>query len=76
RWLIATIVFGIVLAGVQVVRGTHYVSHSLWTAWWCWAFTLVSLHAVMRGGRSAAAHWRRSGASGSASDQPREANGG
>ena len=55
RWLLATIVFGIVLAVVQVVRGAHYLSHSLWTAWWCWALTLVSFHALMRGrGRLAA----------------------
>jgi len=46
RWLVATIVFGIVLAGVQVVRGAHYLSHSLWTAWWCWALAVVSWHAV------------------------------
>jgi membrane-associated PAP2 superfamily phosphatase len=52
RWLIATIAFGAVLAVVQVVRGAHYVSHSLWTAWWCWAFTLVSWHAL-RPGRAA-----------------------
>ena len=51
RWLVATIAFGAVLATVQVVRGAHYVSHSLWTAWWCWAFTLASWH-VVRPGRA------------------------
>ena len=30
-------------ASVQVVRGAHYVSHSLWTGWLCWALTLASL---------------------------------
>ena len=49
RWLIATIAAGIVLAAVQVVRGAHYVSHSLWTAWWCWALAVASWHAVRPG---------------------------
>jgi membrane-associated PAP2 superfamily phosphatase len=45
-WLLATLVAGIVLAGVQVVRGAHYLSHTLWTAWWCWALSLAMLHAM------------------------------
>ncbi len=49
RWLIATIACGTVLALVQVVRGAHYVSHSLWTAWWCWALAVISWHAIRPG---------------------------
>jgi membrane-associated PAP2 superfamily phosphatase len=45
-WLLGTIVFGIVLGMTQVVRGAHYVSHSMWTAWWCWALTVALLHAT------------------------------
>jgi membrane-associated PAP2 superfamily phosphatase len=45
-WLLATLVAGAVLSGVQVVRGAHYLSHSLWTAWWCWALTLAMLQAM------------------------------
>jgi len=55
RWLLATLAFGVVLGGVQLVRGAHFASHSLWTAWWCWALTVVSFHATMtlRLGRTA-----------------------
>lgn len=45
-WLLATLAAGLLLGGVQVVRGAHYVSHSLWTAWWCWALSLAMLHAM------------------------------
>ena len=48
RWLIAAIAFGVVLGAVQLVRGAHYVSHSLWTGWWCWALTVASFHACRR----------------------------
>jgi membrane-associated PAP2 superfamily phosphatase len=55
RWLIATLSFGAVLAAVQVMRGAHYVSHSLWTAWWCWAFAFASWHAMRPDRRKATA---------------------
>ena len=45
RWLWATLAAGAVLTMVQVVRGAHYVSHSLWTGWCCCALTLVVLNA-------------------------------
>lgn len=49
RWLAGVIVAGAVLGSVQVVRGAHFTSHSLWTAWFCWALTLASLRvAAMR----------------------------
>jgi membrane-associated PAP2 superfamily phosphatase len=35
-WLGAVIVLGIVFGGAQLVRGAHYVSHTLWTGWLCW----------------------------------------
>lgn len=44
RWLIATIAFGALVGAAQVVRGAHFVSHSMWTGWWCWALSLASFH--------------------------------
>ena len=46
RWLIVTLVAGAVLTMVQVVRGAHYVSHSLWTAWYCCVLGAVLVHAI------------------------------
>lgn len=55
-WLLVVVAAGTVLGLVQVVRGAHFVSHSLWTGWFCWALTLVLLGAVqMIAGRAAAA---------------------
>jgi len=36
RWLWAALAAGCVLGLVQQIRGAHYVSHTLWTAWICW----------------------------------------
>jgi membrane-associated PAP2 superfamily phosphatase len=44
-WLAVVLVSGAVFAWVQVMRGAHYLSHSLWTAWICWAVTAASFHA-------------------------------
>lgn len=46
RWLIATLVAGAVLTMVQVVRGAHYVSHSLWTGWYCGVLGVLLVHAI------------------------------
>ena len=35
-WLAGAVVLGLVLGGVQQLRGAHYMSHTLWTAWLCW----------------------------------------
>ena len=37
---------GFVLAWVQMMRGAHYLSHSLWTAWICWVVSALSWHAM------------------------------
>jgi membrane-associated PAP2 superfamily phosphatase len=37
RWLIAALAAGLLLGLVQQLRGAHYLSHTLWTAWICWA---------------------------------------
>jgi membrane-associated PAP2 superfamily phosphatase len=49
RWLIATLVAGAVLTMVQVVRGAHYVSHSLWTGWCRCLLGVVLVHAIRAG---------------------------
>jgi membrane-associated PAP2 superfamily phosphatase len=46
RWLAVTLAAGRVLTLVQVVRGAHYVSHSLWTGWFCYALSLITLGAL------------------------------
>jgi membrane-associated PAP2 superfamily phosphatase len=28
---------GLLLGLAQQVRGAHYMSHTFWTAWFCWA---------------------------------------
>ena len=35
-WLAAALLGGLALAVAQQVRGAHFMSHSLWTAWLCW----------------------------------------
>ena len=37
RWLTGALVAGTVLGISQQLRGAHYLSHTLWTAWVCWA---------------------------------------
>ncbi|HWS05139.1 MAG TPA: phosphatase PAP2 family protein [Burkholderiaceae bacterium] len=44
RWLLLTVIAGLVLGAVQVVRGAHYPSHPLWTAWICWVVSALSFH--------------------------------
>jgi membrane-associated PAP2 superfamily phosphatase len=36
RWLLAVLVMGLVYGIGQLIRGAHYPSHTLWTAWLCW----------------------------------------
>ncbi len=33
--------FGSVMAYTQMVRGAHFMSHNLWTAWWVWLILLM-----------------------------------
>ncbi len=53
RWLLAALVFGTVLGLAQQLRGAHYLSHTLWTAWICWTVGLA-----VEGGVAAVAMWR------------------
>lgn len=43
-WLATTVAVGLALGWVQMMRGAHYLSHSFWTAWFCWAITALSFH--------------------------------
>ena len=42
-WLVAVLLFGLLLGGAQFLRGAHYPSHTLWTAWLCWALNAALL---------------------------------
>ena len=35
-WLFGAMVIGFVLGISQQIRGAHFMSHTLWTAWLCW----------------------------------------
>ena len=48
RWLAATLAAGVLLGATQVVRGAHYPSHPMWTAWICWVVAMASFHALRR----------------------------
>jgi membrane-associated PAP2 superfamily phosphatase len=50
--LAGVLVLGIVFAAAQGVRGAHFVSHSLWSAWLCWAVAEATRAALQAGGRS------------------------
>ena len=47
-WLVSVLMAGLLAGTAQVVRGAHYVSHVLWSAWLCWVFTLMTLFALSR----------------------------
>lgn len=48
-FLAVVITCGVALAWVQMMRGAHFISHSLWTAWICWAVSAFSWHALQAG---------------------------
>jgi membrane-associated PAP2 superfamily phosphatase len=41
RWLLGFAAAGLVLGLAQQVRGAHFMSHTLWTAWLCWTAGLL-----------------------------------
>jgi membrane-associated PAP2 superfamily phosphatase len=49
-WLGIALVAGLVLGVAQQLRGAHYMSHTLWTAWVCWAVGFAIELALTRGG--------------------------
>ncbi|WP_426389111.1 phosphatase PAP2 family protein [Variovorax sp. R-27] len=52
-WLGAAMVAGLVLGVSQQLRGAHYMSHTLWTAWVCWVVGFAIEVAVTRFGSRA-----------------------
>jgi membrane-associated PAP2 superfamily phosphatase len=52
RWLAAVLLIGVLYGGTQFLRGAHYISHTLWTAWFCWS--LCALVYTSLPGRAAA----------------------
>lgn len=54
-WLAAVLLTGTVFGLGQQLRGAHYASHTLWTAWLCWAFALISHSVFFRSESDAAA---------------------
>jgi membrane-associated PAP2 superfamily phosphatase len=45
-WSWGVLAVGLFLGGVQLLRGAHYVSHTLWAAWLCWMVCAVVSHAA------------------------------
>lgn len=41
RWLAGALISGLVLGLVQQWRGAHFMSHTLWTGWFCWVVLWV-----------------------------------
>ncbi len=37
-WLVALLALTLLYGWAQMARGAHYPSHTLWSAWLCWAF--------------------------------------
>ncbi len=47
-WLIAALAAGFVLGLAQQLRGAHYMSHTLWTAWLCWTWAWLWFEVCLR----------------------------
>ncbi len=43
-WLAAVLLLGAVYGTAQLVRGAHYPSHTLWSAWLCWTVSALAYH--------------------------------
>lgn len=50
-WLAGVVGLGILFGAAQLVRGAHYPSHTLYTAWLCWTLTAVLYHSANTIGR-------------------------
>ncbi len=46
-WLLAVLLTGTLFGAAQLARGAHFPSHTLWSAWLCWAIC-ASADALMR----------------------------
>ena len=41
RWMLGVLALGLVLGGVQIVRGAHFASHTLWSGWICFSVNVA-----------------------------------
>ena len=48
RWLVAALAVGFMLGVAQQMRGAHFMSHTLWTAWLCWCLAWAADAATER----------------------------
>lgn len=48
KWLIGALLAGFVLGLTQQMRGAHFMSHTLWTAWLSWTVGWVSVALLSR----------------------------
>jgi len=46
-WLACALLAGLALGLSQQLRGAHFMSHTLWTAWFCWV-TALAIDALVR----------------------------
>lgn len=62
-WLGMTLLAGLVFGWSQMMRGAHYASHFLWTAWFCLSLTAILFHLLRswRNKRQAPKHENGSG---------------
>lgn len=51
-WLVVALALGLALGIAQQMRGAHYMSHTLWTAWVCWVAALIIDRVAVGRGRS------------------------
>lgn len=51
-WLAAVLVMGVVFGTAQLMRGAHFPSHTLWSAWGCWLICLIGAPRERAGARS------------------------
>ena len=56
RLLTAALAAGLLLGLVQLARGAHYPSHTLWTGWLCWVLNSLAAPWVNRGSGLSATH--------------------
>lgn len=55
-WSIGVLVLGTLFGAAQLLRGAHYLSHTLWSAWLCWAIAVGGWAIASPARRSAADH--------------------
>lgn len=47
-WLFGALLAGLLLGAAQQLRGAHFMSHTLWTGWFCWTIAWLVDTAVRR----------------------------